>query len=372
MPTERTGPVIVVGGGVVGTSVAYFLRDADRSVYLLEKDDVGSGTTAASIAQFIHHQERPTHEEYARRKRAWEWYGPRVESGALSFEQVGTLHLAAGDDGRGGLDGLANAHAAFGLDVDVFDSGDLAPLGLDPGRLRSGFLLPGDGYLDPRELVGHWADAAREAGVSVETGVEVTDVRTRHGAVTGVETTAGEYDAGTVVNAAGPWVRELDGMAGVSVPLRHTGGPVVVLEVDRSRSLPLTFFGNEVYLRSDGEGRVLAGKFATDYNSAEQVDPDGTFGVSGSFYEEVAETVERYAPGFEGYEWGEEWFGLRTVTPDGHPVVGRTSIDGYVVATGMSGYGVTLAPTVGQGVASLIETGKQPPSVAPLGPGRFG
>ncbi len=370
MATRRTGPIIVVGGGVIGTSIAYFLRDADRPITLLEKTTLGSGTTAASIAQFIHHQEEPTREEYARRRQAREWYESRIDSGALSFEQVGTLHLAREGSSEDVAE-LADAHAELGVAAEELGSDALEGFGLDPDRLAGGVLLPDDGYLDPDEVVEYWAEAARDAGVSIETGVAVTDVHTRAGAVSSVETTAGDYEAATVINAAGPWAPEVDAMVGVSVPLRHTAGPVAVFSTEREQTLPLTFFESGIYLRSHGAKRILAGQFATDYEDGDGFDPDRPPDVEDSFYREVSETVDQYAPGLSGLERRDEWLGLRTVTPDGRPVVGETSVDGYLLAAGMSGYGVTLAPMVGECVATWLTRGEKPDHIASLGPSRF-
>lgn len=348
-------PIVVVGGGIVGTSVAYGLRNGDRPVRVFEKNALASGTTGGSVAQFTHHQEEPDPHDYELRRRSWKWLRPHVEAGRFSFDRVGTLHTYANGGERATVERVAEGLDDFGVDVRWVDSDELEQYGLSGDELDGGLLLPDDGVLDPSEIVHYQVEQVRDAGHAVETGVEVTDVHTADGEVVAVETDTGTYDASAVVNAAGPWAHHIDEMVGVDVPIRHTGGPILVLEADREFDLPLTFFEDGVYLREEGQRHALAGDFVTAYEDASRMDPEAARTPSESFQLEVADVVDRYLPSLSGVEVVNEWFDLRTVTPDGRPIVDETTVDGYVVATGMSGYGVTVAPAVGELAASALD-----------------
>jgi sarcosine oxidase subunit beta len=363
--------IVIIGGGIVGLCVAYSLRDSDRPVVLFEKQTLGSETTGASIAQFIRYQDTPTQNEAKLRQQAWEWYDSRITEGVLSFEQCGTLQLAASQSKREQLDDLAASHADLGITTELLEAADLTRFGLASDSLKGGLFLPEDGFLDPTEIIQYCATHAREGGVMIETDITVTDVVTAGKRVTAVETTAGTYPAGTVINAAGPWAPEINTMASVSAPIRHTTGPILVLQTEQNHHLPLTFFEDEIYLRGKGTEQLLAGKFATGYEGAKCVDLGSMTGPGESFYLRVGEVVDRFFATPGEFQITNEWQGIRSVTPDGRPIVDETNVANYYIAIGMSGHGVTLAPAIGEAMATMIESNTVPNPIAGLGIDRF-
>ena len=90
-------PVVVIGGGIIGTSVAYELASREIPVVLYEKNSLGSGSTAKSMAIFFWHQDDPSPLEHRLRERAWDTYGPLIDDGTIEYTQIGTLDLARGD-----------------------------------------------------------------------------------------------------------------------------------------------------------------------------------------------------------------------------------------------------------------------------------
>ena len=364
-------PTVIVGGGIVGASLAYHLSEGKRPVKLFEKNSLGSGTTAASIAQFIRYQGSPDPVEHERRELSWEWYEPLIEAGEFEFDPIGTLHTGSSESEMTHLRELHAAYDEFGLTSDLVSPSDLSAYGLDPDRFAGGLLVPEDGVLDPNEIIQHMVSRARDRGAEIETGVAVTDVTVEEGAVAGVETTEGKADAARVINAAGPWAHEINEMVGVSAPLRHTEGPIVVLQANRNHPVPLTFFENEVYVREEGTGDLLAGRFARAYEDTTRFDPDHARPIEESYYLTVADVIDRYFPSLSDVRVLNEWNGLRTVTPDGLPIVDDTAVDGYLVAVGMSGYGVTTAPALGELVGEWLRSGIKPDLLEPLALNRF-
>ncbi|MBB6645906.1 NAD(P)/FAD-dependent oxidoreductase [Halobellus ruber] len=363
--------VAIIGGGIVGTSIAYHLRDADCDVTLFEKGELGAGTTAKSAAMLTHHQEAPDRDAYEFREHAWEWYDEKIDDGTLSFDRIGTLHLARSDAEYAAIRELQQSFASFGLDLEILSPDEIADHGIDPDGLRGGLWFPDDGVLDPGGIVQFFAGTARRAGVEIETNVEVTGVATAEGAVTGVETAGGFHAADVVVNAAGPWAPTVNDLLGVDAPLRHTEGPILVLKGDDPVSLPFVFFEEGVYFRGEGRSQVFAGKLATDYGESETVDPDYALSIGDSMYDLVASTAGAYLERLLEFDVINEWNGLRTVTPDGRCIVDETDVDGYILACGMSGYGVTVAPAVGEFTAEWLTSGRKPEPLESLALDRF-
>ncbi|WP_435334913.1 NAD(P)/FAD-dependent oxidoreductase [Haloarchaeobius sp. TZWWS8] len=348
-------PIVIVGGGITGASLAYHLRDHGRPVVLYESDALGSGTSADSVALFVWHQSTPDRTSHRLRSRSWEHYEPLVQDGTLSFEQIGTLDVARTDDEVDSLRALTRTLESFGTEARFLESETLAEYGLDPDAVAGAMATPEDGYLDPYEIIQYYIGEATAAGVTVETQTPVTDIRTSDGRVTGVETALGTQSAAAVVNAAGPWAPAVDEKAGVSHPFRHNRGPVVVLQKDEAFTLPFIQFGDGIYFRGEGQTQAFAGNFGASYEEAELLDPRGARSIPHEFYLEIDDRIQAAVPRLDGVELANEWVGVRTLTPDGVPIVGETAVDDFFVAAGMNGLGVTLAPALGEYLAGVIE-----------------
>jgi len=365
-------PIVIIGGGIIGANLAYQLRDHARPVVLYEGDTLGSGASGDSVALFVWHQSTPDRVSHELRARSWEHYEPRVRDGTFSFEQTGTLDVARTDDEAEALRKLTTTLREFGAEATFLDSDALSEHGLNPEAVCGAMATPDDGYLDPSEIIQHYIREATSTGVTVETKTTVTDIHTRDGAVTGVETETGTQPAAAVVNAAGPWAPTVNEMVGVSLPLRHNRGPVVVLQKDSPFSLPFVQFGDGLYFRGEGHQQAFAGSFGAAYEDAGVLDPSDARSVDHDFYLEIDDRIQEAIPRLEGAELVNEWVGIRTLTPDGAPIVGETEVDEYFVAAGMNGLGVTLAPAVSEYLATELTTGAVDSTLRSyLSPGRF-
>jgi len=234
--------------------------------------------------------------------------------------------------------------------------------------------------------------AAREVGAEIRTGTPVTDVRreTGGGAVVGVETDSGRIDADFVVNAAGPWARRVNRMAGVDLPIAPRRRQLVVVDPEQPvpEDVPLTIdLDTGSYFRPEREGAALVGgHFSSEAHSAsgnasgEQPrardpgeDPDRyDDDLDIDWAVEAAERAGEYTTYF-GAETRirRGWACLYAVTPDHHPVVEEV-VPGYVVAAGFSGHGFQHAPATGQVVAQLaLDGGASLVDVSPLSSDRF-
>ncbi len=347
-------PVAVVGGGVIGTTIAARLADRDLPVRLYERDALGSGTTSKSMAIFFWHQDDPTDTEHRLRQRSWDTYGPLIEEETLEFTQIGTLETAPELTDVPEVRAVWKGLTELGVETAWLEGPELAEKGLDPDAFEGALFVPADGFLDPSEIINHFVEEATAGGATIETGVEVTDIAVTDGAVTAVETADGTDPVSGVVNAAGPWAPAVNDFVGVDQPLRHTRGPIVVLSRDEAFSLPFMILNDELYVREDGVDQAFGGRFDTTYETAATLDPDANHTVDQSFYLDIADEIEASVPRLADAEIVDDWVGFRTITPDGRPFVGETTVEGYYTAVGMSGYGVTRAPAVADLLADQI------------------
>src|SRR5512137_1631748 len=216
--------VVVVGGGIIGCSVAYHLAHMGwKDVVVLERDRLTSGTTwhaaglmvtFGSLSETSTEMRRYTRDLYARL--------PAETGQETGFRAVGFIELAADRDRLEEYRRVAAFNRHCGVDVHEISAAEvkeLFPLARTDDIL-AGFYVREDGRADPVDVTMALARGARMQGATIVEGVRVTGVTRRRGAVTGVRTTAGDIEAEYVVNCAGMWARQLGERAGVSIPLQ--------------------------------------------------------------------------------------------------------------------------------------------------------
>lgn len=360
--------VVIVGGGIVGAAIAARLGSTDREVTLLERGEMGAETTAASAGLLMRTAIDPEPFDLQLRERARTGYRTLFADGNLETTRIGIVYAAETEAFADRLADSADALREGGIDASHLESAELADLGIDLDGLVGGLYTPDDLVCDPRAVATRFADRARDAGVDVRTGVDVTDVETRNGRVSAVETEEGRIAADVVVNATGPWALELNDLVGVSLPLCHTRGPMVALETSEPPECPTVIFESKRYVRPTEAGAWI-GAYRTDYVEGQRFDLDDR-SISSAFLESTTE-LAAFVPALEGASVVDEWVGFRTVTPDGRPMVGETDVDGYLVAVGLTGQGITLAPAVAEVVGDLLEGDLDPETRSRLSPARF-
>lgn len=369
--------VVIIGGGIAGSSLAYHLRAAPMDVTLLEKNSIGAGTTGGSVGAFAWWR-ADTAEDGRLMQDAWEFYRPLIDDGTIGFREVGYLELFEQTSSRETLAARAEQFEADGYRTEVLDPEGVPAHNINPDAAPGGAVwLPDIGRLDPGDVVQVLAKQAADADVTVETGVEVTDVLVENGRVAGVDTTEGRFEADVVINATGMWANQVNGMAGLSFPLKHVQGPIVVLETDADYPLPITVFENGQYFTGDVPATYLAGRSpseAKDGNGFESwttVDPDGAHAVDEEFRMAVALKAADAIPFLADAEIANSWLCIRCFTPDHLPIAGQTSVEGFYVMHGFSGIGITLSPAVARLVAADIRGDDAGDLLEYLTPSRF-
>ena len=363
--------VVIIGGGIVGCSVAYHLaRRGCTDVLLLERRQLTCGTTwhaAGLIGQL-----RATHNLTRLAQYTTSLYeGLERETGqATGFRQVGSIAVASSAARFEELKRGASMGRVFGLDVQVLSAGEASerwPLMSIEGVVGAVY-LPKDGRCNPVDTTQALARGARMRGVRILEQVKVTGVRSAQGRVTGVTTEAGEVRADVVVNCAGMWAREVGGWAGVNVPLHAAEhfyivtAPIPGLPPD----LPVLRDADACSYFKEDAGKLLVGWFepvAKPWGGA--TIPDSCA------FEQLAADLTHIEPLFAGAmrrvpileTTGVQVFfnGPESFTPDDRYLLGETpELRGLYVAAGFNSIGIQSAGGAGKVLADWIVDGHPP------------
>jgi len=359
----KPSQVAIVGGGVMGASVAWHLAARGvRDVVVLDRSaGPGQGSTGRATGGFRAQYATAINVRLSLLARA-KLLRFREEVGAdPGYVQAGYLWLAATERElvllRGGLE-LQHAEGLLeAAEVSIADVARLNPAACLDGVMGGAF-CPTDGFIRPLSILEGYAAAARRLGVRVEWGAEVTGVERRGERVTAVKTSGDRIAVEAVVNAAGPWAPQVARMAGVELPvtpLRRQVAATVPCDL-LPAGMPMTIWAGDGYHLRVRDGRVLLlwptpGVPGQPYEAS--VDQEWVAAV-------VAKTEVR-VPVLRGVPIDPAacWAGLYEMSPDKHAILGRApGCDNFYLINGSSGHGVMHAPALGQLLAEIITEGK--------------
>jgi len=366
----KRADVVVVGGGIIGTSVAFHLTEAGVDVCLLERDELASGSTSRAAGGFRSQFSDPLNVAISLRSiDAFTRFAERP-GGEIDLAQVGYLFLLDREEDVAAFEESVALQNALGVPsrfVPLEEVAALCPVAGLEGVLAATYCAL-DGHASPEAVVQGYAAGARANGGTVITRCAVTGLDVVEGKIRGVATTLGTIESSIVVCAAGAWSPTLAEMVGVELPvqpiLREIGftAPVDGLP-DR---IPLTVdFSTGFYFHREGPG-LLFGMADRDQLPGfdEPADP--------AWLEMVIEVAERRLPSLLDMGIAGGWKGFYEVTPDHNALVGETGeASRFLYATGFSGHGFLQGPAIGEIVRDLV-LGREPfVDVAPLSVERF-
>jgi len=363
--------VVIVGGGVIGCSVAYHLGKLGwRDVVLLERKQLTSGTTwhAAGLVGQLRQSINMTQ---LARYTAGLYRGLEAETGqATGYRQCGSISLATTAGRMEELRRNASMAKVFGLPVDVVSPAqirELYPLAsLDD--VVGGIHIPSDGYANAVDITQALAKGARSQGVQIFQDVKVSAIHHDGGRVRGVETPLGRIDAEFVVLCGGMWTRDLAASIGVTVPL-HACEHYYVLFQDVPGLKPdmpvLRDYDHCSYFKYDA-GKLLVGAFEPHARpwGAEGIPEDFCFGeIAGDFnhFEPVLLDAMRRVPALEDAGIQKFFCGPESFTPDVRYHLGEsTELANCFVAAGLNSIGLQSAGGVGKVIAEWMRDGHPP------------
>jgi|tagenome__1003787_1003787.scaffolds.fasta_scaffold20973638_1 sarcosine oxidase subunit beta len=374
LPTRAE--VVVVGGGVMGTSAAFHLAEAGVDVLLLERGQLAGGSTSRAAGGVRAQFSDPLNIRLgARGLEAFAHFGERPGQ-QIDLHRNGYLFLLTRPEDVEAFETAVALQNELGVPTRILDAsqaGSLAP-GVHTHDVLAATFHPGDGYCSPESVVLGYAAGARRHGATVLTGVEVVGLDPGGEGTTVLRTTAGEVTASAVVCAAGAWSQALGAMAGVELPVTPLRRQILVTEplpeqvaAALPASMPMTIdAATTFYLHREGPG-VLLGMSWTGEEPGFREDLDD------AWLPDLTAAIERRAPALLDVGIATGWAGLYEDTPDHNALLGEAATPGgrFLYATGFSGHGFLQGPAVGEILRDLY-LGREPfVDVTPLSAGRF-
>jgi sarcosine oxidase, subunit beta len=373
----KTADVVIVGGGVIGVSIAFHLAELGvKRVMVLERKFLGAGGTGRSVG--IIRQLYPTREtsQMVRRSLAVFEQFSDVVGGDAGFVRSGAL-IGVSAAMRPTLERTLALQREIGIEAEILEPAELGRIEprIDPSGLGAVLWEPGSGYGDPSAVTAGFAAAARRGGVTIEQGAEVVAIRQASGRVVGVTTAVGDHiDAPVVVNAAGLWAPQVARLASVELPIIVGRHPVFSVargpDFGPAHCVYLDLAGGS-YARPESGSLSIIGSL-TDDEAEHPMDPELLGSEAG--FDEAADVLARTArviPALGEARFTGGYAGAFDITPDWMPILAESLLPGFFVAAGMSGHGFKLAPAVGQMVSALVTGTASPVSFAPFRLDRF-
>ena len=367
----QTADTVIVGGGVIGASIAYHLATRGlRDIVVLERETLGSGSTSKNAGgirmQFSSEINVRLSQRSIPRFEAFE-----EEMGIDPvFRQVGYLFLITADRDVASFERSLALWKRLGVPAIRIDRD--AVRALFPEIVTDDVLFATfcakDGHADPNSILQGYVHRARDLGARFVEGAAVTAIERADGRVTAVHAGGDRIACTLVIDAAGAWAGEVGRLAGVDLPIVPLRRQIFVTErvPDLDREFPLTIeFASGLYMHRESGGVLLGMADPKDR-------PGFDASVNWDFLPDVVERAMARLPLLEQATVRTGWGGLYENTPDRHPIVGRVDgLDGFLCAAGFSGHGLMHAPAIGELVAELVADGRTSLDLTALRASRF-
>lgn len=358
--------VIVVGGGINGTSIAFHLARLGVRVHLIEKSFIAggpSGRSSAIVRQ--HYSNRVTAKMALESLHVWQNF-PEVTGSHPVFTRTGFLVGVRPQDIEALRANIA-LQQSVGIDTRFLSPQELKEIEpfIDITGLGGAAYEPEAGYCDPAEAANGFAQAARRLGAKIDTGRTVAEIRIEGEKVAGVVANDEFIPAGAVVVAAGPWSTSLLEKLGVHIPLITARVKVGLFlrPPEFSQHKIWGDFITQIYLRPETGGTMLVGSISPDEETGDVVPNADHFNekVELDILYSFAERVARRYPVMQKCHVHSSYASLYDISPDWHHIMDAVpGFENLFICAGSSGHGFKLAPSVGRMMAQLVVHGKQP------------
>jgi sarcosine oxidase, subunit beta len=354
---EKTVDVVIIGGGIIGLSIAYHLalKKAGRIV-LLEKGQLGEGSTSRCVGGIRTQFSTEINIRFSLESlKTFEQFGEEFGVNP-EFKRIGYLFLATTDWEMEIFKENVKLQKKFNIPVELLSPDEISArwpyLRID--NILGGTFCSWDGYAGPSEVLSGFTIGARRAGVKIFEGMEVVGILLGKGKIHGVKTKDEEISTPLVVNAGGPYAALIGEMLGVKIPVKPLRRQIFITAPFHlaDRPIPLTIdFHRGWYFRQEGDGLLLSGP----------LDLEPSFNLN-TDYKAMAETSENSmyrVPVLEKARIARGWAGLYEISPDHHAILGKApEVGGFILANGFSGHGFQHSPAVGKVIAELIVEGE--------------
>ncbi|TXM76668.1 glycine oxidase ThiO [Methylobacterium sp. WL12] len=354
--------VAIVGGGLIGLSIAWRIAQSGRSVAVVERETIGSGASLAAtgmLAPAAEHEpgSDPLLPLALDSLRRWPRFRDELQAAAghdIDYREDGTLVLAIGRDEVERLRFRYDLQRRSGVAAEWVAGTEVRRRepALRPS-VTAGVFCPLDHQVDPSRVMAALVQACRGASVALVENSPVVALERTSGRVTGLRTANGVLQADTVILAAGAWSGE-GGLLpqNLALPVRPLKGQSLALKTTaRTGTLSHMVWTEQVHMAPKGDGRIVVGATVEDCGFRPGVTAGGLYAL--------LEGARRVLPGIEEMEVEAVWSGFRPTSDDDAPILGEIA-PGLVVATGHHRNGYLLAPVTADAIAALVTTGAMP------------
>ncbi|KQM80465.1 FAD-binding oxidoreductase [Xylophilus sp. Leaf220] len=376
--TSTAGPrdtdVLVLGGGLMGTTTAFFLRRHGLSVTLLERELVGRQASGTNFGN-VRRQGRELHQmPLANRARAvWGRINQLLGEDA-EFVPYGHLRVCYTEQQAAAIERHAQAVKPLGLDLQLYTAEQLRQRwGIFAPGVVAGSYSPEDGHANPRLAGPAFARAAARAGAQVVEHAEVLQVEHDGGGFVAHTADGRRFRAAQLLVACGAWSNRLAAQFGEPVPLEARGPQMGVTEplpyaLGPSIGLSSPIETEGLYFRQIARGNIV---FGGGLKGPAHADAIRAYVKPDNVLRQLRE-LRRFVPAFGNVQLIRVWSGIEGYTPDWQPVMGPSArVPGLHYAFGFNGEGFAISPGVGETMAELIATGSTAIPLAPYAIGRF-
>jgi len=358
----RSADVAVVGAGIIGASIAYYLARAGADVVLIDRAHTPAGATASGAsAGGVRQQGRvaPELPVAIESIRMWNSLSDELQMD-VCYHRGGMVVCTSDPEALPGLRARIERERAAGLDILLVEGQELRRLvpGLSPSILAGSYCST-DGHADPMRATCAFALAAERCGARVLWGCAVTGVRRDGTRLHGIETSQEPIACSTVILAAGAWTPKIAEQCGAPIPMVRPGFLQMMVTAPCPRMLDavLGWVGQGISLKQAPTGGFVIGG---GWPGRGAVDRYETHLLPGAMAKSAATTVALF-PALAGVPVVRAWVGTESFARDDYPIISDLpGHPGMIVATGFSGHGFALAPGVGRRVAEWVTTGRRP------------
>jgi sarcosine oxidase subunit beta len=370
MTMIKRASVVIIGGGIIGCSIAYNLAKMGRkNVVLFEKNSLASGATGRSGAGIRQQFGTEMNCILARESiKIFENLSQELDYD-IELNQGGYLMLAYTEKEVSQFKKNVALEQSLGIDarcITVKEAKEIVPPLNTEGLLAATF-CPTDGHANPFNTNFAYAEAAQRLGVKIYNFTEVREIKTEDNRIVSVSTDQGEVLTPIVINAAGGYSGEIGKMVGVEIPVYSQRHQILITEpIDPLFKPMLMSFSRNFYCQQTPHGSIIMG-------FGDPGEPKGhDIGSSWQFAREMAQKMTAVIPLLKEVSMVRQWSGLYNTSPDSQPIVGEhPQVNGFYMAVGFSGHGFMLAPVTSRLMAELILKGRTSIPIDKLDIGRF-
>lgn len=377
---------IIIGGGVLGLSIAYHLaRDSRDSVLVLERNELATAASSKAAGLILQATSKPSNTPLAKLTRE---IIPQLEEELrerIGFHDVGSIRIAASEARVEELKKVERNASNNGIVYRHLNQEEVHEKAswLDASTSGRSTFFPGDGYVDPYLLSHAYGRAARKRGVEIRTRTAVNELAVDSGSVTGVRCASGTISGGSIIDAAGAWASVVSARAGYPLPMTPTRSHYWI-------AAPSEIYGGEfpvillpdcqAYMRPEVGGMVIGVQEKSSATFDARVLPDDINTFSPTQGEEhwdiigaAMEAISVFFPAIPQAKFSDYVCGLSTYTPDGQILLGPIpGVRNFFTAAGCCGNGIALSAGIGSAISALVRNEEPVFDIGPFAPARFG